>query len=70
MRVLVAILGLLVASCAVRSELAMAPTITRWILPLSALDQEQVCVITLDYPGRRCTTVAEIRSFVRSVKAD
>jgi hypothetical protein len=70
MRVLVAILGVLVASCAVRSELAMAPTITRWILPLSALDQEQVCVITLDYPGRRCTTVAEIRSFVRSIKAD
>lgn len=47
-----------------------AATENVWILPLSARDGEQVCVITMDYPGRRCATVADIRSYLRSVKAD
>lgn len=70
MRILVAILGLLVAACAARAEVQTAPSATRWILPLSASDQEQVCAITMDYPGRRCATVGDIRSYLRSVKAD
>jgi uncharacterized lipoprotein YajG len=68
-RVLSLIAAVLLASCVARSAVvAVAPA--AWILPLSANDEDQVCVITMDYPGRRCTTVGALRSFVRSMKAD
>lgn len=56
------------ACCAAKSQIAAVQNV--WILPISAKDTEQVCVITMDYPGRRCTTVADIRSYLRSVKAN
>jgi hypothetical protein len=63
------LLSLLLATCAARPVIvAVEPAI--WILPISARDSEQVCAITLDYPGRRCASVADIRSYLRSVRAD
>jgi uncharacterized lipoprotein YajG len=63
------IAAVLLASCATKAALvSVAPA--AWILPLAAQDQDQVCVIVMEYPGRKCTTVGEIRSYVRNVKAD
>jgi hypothetical protein len=67
-KVFALIAAAIVASCAAKSGIASVQN--TWILPLSARDSEAVCVIVMDFPGRRCTTVGEIRSYVRSVKAD
>jgi hypothetical protein len=69
MKPMLGLIAVLLAACAARSEVPTLEPQT-WILPLAARDGELVCAITIDYPGRRCATVAEIRNYLRSVKAD
>lgn len=69
MRTAILIAVVLLACCTGKPAVtAITPQV--WILPLAAQDSDPVCVITVDYPGRRCTTAGEVRSYLRSVKAD
>lgn len=69
-RGLVVIVLAVLAGCVARSAPVVVEARAAWILPLSAHDADEVCAITLDYPGRRCATAGDIRAYLRSIKAD
>lgn len=69
-RVAIAAFCVQLAACASSPPILVAVQPQTWILPLSAQNDELVCAIVMEYPGRRCATVGDIRRYLASVKAD